>query len=257
MLLAIPFGLLIGIVVGSVGGGGAILALPVLVYVLGEGVSQASTAALIVVAFAAAAGGSLHARDGQVCWRVALSFSAASALGAVAGTAAGAALAATALILCFVPVMLVAAGATWLRAGLTTSGEDDGDCPDARLTTLAAAGMGVGTMTGFFGVGGGFLIVPALTVGLGMAMRRAIASSLVIITLTSLVALTSHVVSGVHLDVTLTLLLAGSTGVGAVLGTRLGQRLPQVLLARGFAIVVAVIAVFLLIDVLALGGPPT
>ena len=72
MLLAIPFGLAIGAVVGTVGGGGAILALPVLVYALDQGVSSASTASLIVVAVAASVGAGSQARDGHVCWRVAL-----------------------------------------------------------------------------------------------------------------------------------------------------------------------------------------
>ena len=76
MLLAIPFGLAIGLVVGTVGGGGAILALPVLVYVLDQGVSSASTASLIVVALGASFGAGSQARHGQLCWRVALVFSA-------------------------------------------------------------------------------------------------------------------------------------------------------------------------------------
>ncbi len=79
LLLAIPFGLAIGLIVGAVGGGGAILALPVLVYVLGEGVGPASTASLIVVALAAAVGAGARARDGHVCWRLALLFSAPAA----------------------------------------------------------------------------------------------------------------------------------------------------------------------------------
>ena len=88
MLLAIPFGLAIGAVVGTVGGGGAILALPVLVYVLDQGVSSASTASLIVVAVAASVGAGSQARDGHVCWRVALIFSVPAAAGAYAGTVA-------------------------------------------------------------------------------------------------------------------------------------------------------------------------
>lgn len=254
--LAVPLGLLIGVVVGTVGGGGAILALPILVYVLDEGVSQASTASLIVVALAAALGGGALARDGHVCWPIALSFSAPAAAGSVLGTLGGSAVSARALILAFVPVMLVAAAATWRRAG---SDSDDGadECPQATRSTVMFAGLGVGVLTGFFGVGGGFLIVPALTVALGVPMRRAIATSLVIITLTALAALASHVAAGAELDVPVTVALAAATGVGAVAGARLGTRLPQALLGRAFAIVVAVIAAFLLIDVLVLGGPPT
>ena len=256
MLLAVPFGLAIGLVVGSVGGGGAILALPVLVYVLGEGVSQASTASLIVVALAAGLGGGALARHGHVCWRIALSFAAAGALGAVGGTAAGSAVAAKTLILAFIPVMLGAAGATWRRAGAPGS-DDRSGCPASRFGPIVVAGAGVGFLTGFFGVGGGFLIVPALTVGLGMSIRYAIASSLVIITLTALVALASHLAVDVDLDVPITALLAGSTAAGALLGSSLGRRLPQRTLARAFAVVVTALAAFLAMDVLLLGGPPT
>jgi len=90
MLLAIPFGLAIGAVVGTVGGGGAILALPVLVYVLDEGVSPASTASLIVVALGASVGAGSQARDGQLCWRVAVTFSVPAIAGAYLGTLASA-----------------------------------------------------------------------------------------------------------------------------------------------------------------------
>lgn len=256
MLLAVPFGLAIGLVVGSIGGGGAILALPVLVYVLGEGVSQATTASLIVVALAAGLGGGTLARRGHVCWRIALSFAAAAAVSAICGTAAGSAVQAKTLILAFVPVMLGAAAATWWRAG-GSDGLDQSGCPESRLMTIAVAGVGVGFLTGFFGVGGGFLIVPALTFGLGMSMRYAIASSLVVITITALVALASHLAADVELDVPITALLAGSTAAGALLGSSLGQRLPQQMLARAFAVVVTALAAFLLMDVLLLGGPPT
>ena len=85
VLLAIPFGLAIGLIVGAVGGGGAILALPVLVYVLGEGVGPASTASLIVVALAAAVGAGARALHGHVCWRLALLFAGPAAAGSLVG----------------------------------------------------------------------------------------------------------------------------------------------------------------------------
>ena len=107
--LAIPFGFLIGFVVGTVGGGGAILALPVLVYVLDQGVSPATTASLIVVALGASFGAGSQARHGHVCWRVALVFSVPAVVGAYVGTVANDAVSARALILAFVPVMLGAA----------------------------------------------------------------------------------------------------------------------------------------------------
>src|SRR3954447_19873439 len=86
LLLAIPFGLVIGLIVGAVGGGGAILALPVLVYVLDEPVGPAATASLVVVSVAAALGASSLARHGRVCWRLALTFALPAAAGSLAGT---------------------------------------------------------------------------------------------------------------------------------------------------------------------------
>lgn len=257
MFLAVPFGLLIGLVVGTVGGGGAILALPILVYVLGEGVGAASTASLIVVALGASVGASTQALHGHLCWRIALTFSAPAVVGAYLGTVAGGSVSGRALILLFVPVMLAAAALTVARGdghgdGITGSSE----CPEPSVLRAGAAGVVVGLMTGFFGVGGGFLIVPALTVLLGLAMHRAIATSLAIITVTGLAALASHLIEGAQPNWPLTLVLCVSAAVGAFAGSHLGRRLPGRTLARAFGAVVALIALFLLVDVLFLGGPP-
>ena len=256
VVLAIPCGIAIGLVVGAIGGGGAILALPVLVYVLGEAVGPASTASLIVVAIAAGVGAGALALRGHVCWRIALTFTAPAAAGSLAGTLANAAVSARALILAFVPVMLVAAGATWQRAAQASS-DDAGRCPDVQARRIIAAGIGVGLLTGFFGVGGGFVIVPVLTLWLGLSFRRAVATSLVIITLTGVAALASHLAIGAAIDVPLTLALAISTGIGALAGTLFAQRVPQAVLGRAFALVVGVLALFLLVDTLLLGGPPS
>ncbi len=255
-LLALPFGLAIGLVVGGVGGGGAILALPVLVYVLGEGVGPASTASLIVIAVAAAVGAGALAFRGHVCWRLALIFSAPAAVGSLLGTLASSAVSPKALILAFVPLMLVAAAATWRRAS-GTSTDEKGECPGLSWTRILVAGFGVGALTGFFGVGGGFLIVPVLTLWLAMSFRRAVATSLVILTLTGLAALASHLATRSGLNVPLTIALAGSTAVGALAGTLVARRLPQQHLGHGFAVVVTAIALLLLVDTLFLGGPPT
>lgn len=255
ILLAVPFGVVIGLIVGAVGGGGAILALPVLVYVLGEPVGPASAASLIVVALAAAVGAGSLARNGQVCWRLALTFSAPAAIGALAGAIANNQVSGPILILSFVPVMTVAAFATWQRAGSTREG-DDGSCPHVAMGHAAAAGLGVGLLTGFFGVGGGFVIVPVLTLWFRLGFHRAVATSLVIITLTGLTALAGHLLAGAHVNVAITAALAASTAIGALAGTHIGQELPQEALGKGFAIVVAAVAIFLLVDTLAFNGPP-
>jgi uncharacterized membrane protein YfcA len=258
LLLAVPFGVAIGAVVGTVGGGGAILALPILVYPLGQGVSSASTASLVVVAMAASAGAGIQARHGHLCRTIALAFSAPAAIGAYIGTVAGGAVSPRALILAFVPVMAAAAAITYVRGGQVgdDTAEDDG-CPDGRLGTAAASGLLVGVMTGFFGVGGGFLIVPALTTLIMLPMRRAIATSLAIVTLTGLAALASHLARGADPDWPLTLLLCAGAIAGAALGSIAGRRLSPLALSRAFALVVAAVSAFLLVDVLVLGGPPT
>jgi uncharacterized protein len=255
MLLAVPFGVLIGLVVGTVGGGGAILALPVLVYVLGEGIGPATTASLIVVALAAAVGAGARVHDRQVCWRIALLFAGPAAIGSLLGAIGNHAVDERVLILTFVPVMLIAAAATWQRA---TGGpeHEPANCPPAPLGRTTLAGLGVGALTGFFGVGGGFLIVPVLTIWLGLGLRRAVGTSLVVITLTAAAALTSHLLAGATPDIPITATLATATATGALAGTAIADRLPQQALGQAFALLVLGVAVFLLIDTIVLGGPP-
>ena len=255
LVTAAALGLVIGLIVGSVGGGGAILALPVLVYVLGEPVGPAATASLIVVAIAAAVGAGSLARSGQVCWRIALAFALPAAAGALLGTLAGTTVGAALLVLLFVPVMLVASFATWQRAAATAR-DDDCGCPQPTLVRVLVAGFAVGALTGFFGVGGGFIIVPVLTLWFDVAFRRAVATSLVIITLTGVVALASHLLAGSHIDLGITAALTLPTALGAYLGTRVSARMPQAVLGRAFALVVCAVALLLLGDVLLLGGPP-
>jgi uncharacterized protein len=255
LVLAAVLGLAIGLVVGSVGGGGAILALPVLVYMLDEPVGPAATSSLIVVAIAAAVGAGPLALRGQVCWRLAGSFAGPAALGALLGTAAATGVGAKLLVLLFVPVMLLASFGTWQRAG-ARAGTEDGDCPRPPVAHLLLAGFAVGLLTGFFGVGGGFMIVPVLTLWFGAGFRRAVATSLVIITFTGAVALVSHLVAGSGIDVGVTAALAAPTALGAFIGARLSARLPAAALGRAFAGVVCALALFVLLDVLVLGGPP-
>ncbi len=255
LVAAVVLGLAIGLVVGSVGGGGAILALPVFVYVLGEPIGPAASGSLVVVAVAAAVGAGSLARSGQVCWPIAGTFAAPAAVGALLGTLAGAEVGSALLVLLFVPVMLAASFATWQRAGAGSGGGDRG-CPRPALAPVLTAGFAVGVLTGFFGVGGGFVIVPVLTLWFGVGFRRAVATSLVIITLTGVVALASHLGTGSDIDLGATAALALPTAVGAFLGAHVAERLPQAALGRAFAVVVSAVALFLLVDVLALGGPP-
>jgi uncharacterized protein len=258
VVLAAALGLVIGGVVGAVGGGGAILALPVLVYLLDQGATPATTASLIVVAIGASVGAASHARQGHLCWRIALAFALPAAAGAYLGTLANTQVGPRTLVLAFVPLILLVGAATYARGNRTVAAaERDGDCPRPRVATVGASGLGVGALTGFFGVGGGFVIVPALTMLLDLPMRRAVATSLAIITFTGIAALVSHLVEGAEPDWSLTLLLAATAAVGALAGSRIGREMRPATLAHAFGVIVFIIGLLLLVDVLLLGGPPT
>lgn len=258
ILEAIPFGLAIGLAVGALGGGGSVLAVPVLVYVLGQDVHEATTASLLVVIAGAAAGSLAHHRVGRVCWRHAATFSAAAVPGVVAGTAAGDALSDSVLVAAFAGVMLVAAAGTWRRAARETDlpGRSVGACPPLHAWRDIAAGVGIGFATGFFGVGGGFLIVPTLAVALAFSLRLAVATSLAIITITSALGIAAHLAAGRAVDVRVTLAMAAACAAGAYAGGRLAPRIPQRTLGRAFAALVVAVAGYLVVSAAFLGGPP-
>ena len=153
--------------------------------------------------------------------------------------------------------MLVAATATWQRAARRRRATRPARCPKVRAGRIVLAGVAVGALTGFFGVGGGFLIVPVLTLWLGFSFRRAVATSLVIITLTG-----KRGADEPRRDRRADRRLGDRCAVrrrpaaGALLGSLSAQRVPQAALGRAFAVVVALLALFLLADTLVLGGPP-
>lgn len=258
-LLAIPFGAAIGVSLGLLGGGGSVLAVPILVYILGQSVHQATTASLIVVTVGAVAGGIGHARAGRVCWRHASAFTAAALPGVIGGTALGNAVSGRTLISAFALIMLAAAAAIWRKAGGKGSVvEDDqrASCPPLRVGKDLGAGLLIGAMTGFFGVGGGFLIVPALAILLGLHMRLAVGTSLAIITTTSILGLGAHLVAGHSLDLAVTAAMTAACIAGALGGAALAGHVPQRQLSRGFAALVVGVAGYLLISSAFLGGPP-
>ena len=262
LLLAVPFGLLIGLAVGMLGGGGSILAVPVLVYVLDQTVPETTTASLVVVAAGAVAGGLGHARAGRVCWRHAGTFTAAAVPGIALGTLAAEAVSGPLLLAGFALVMLAAAHATWRKAEEQQPDpegpwERTGACPPLRLPRDLVAGAAVGVVTGFFGVGGGFLIVPTLAIALAFTMRTAVGTSLTIITATSLLGLGAHLIAGRSVDLDVTAVLTLACVAGAIAGAALAGRIPQRALGRGFAALVVAVAAYLLISVAFLGGPPT
>ena len=255
MLIALVAGALLGVALGTVGGGGAVLAVPVLVFLLGQSVHEATTASLVIVLAAAAAGAAGHARHGQSCWRIAATFIAAAIPGSIAGTALNTVVPAHALLGGFALLLFGVAWLTW-RRGAAFASEVEGPCPCVDLPVIAAAGLLTGTLTGLFGVGGGFAVVPALALGLHVPLRRAVATSLVVVTAVSSITLAEHLAKSTTIDWKIVLPFAAAAVLTASFGGTIARRLPRQTLARGFALMLAGIAGYLAISVTLLGGPP-
>lgn len=227
LVAALGAGGAIGLVLGLIGGGGSILAVPLLVYAVGvASPHDAIGTAAVAVALNAAASLAGHARAGNVKWPCALVFAAAGVIGAALGAEAGKAMDGARLLALFGGLMVVV-GASMLRKRRSP------DNPDVRLERSTASvllprlvpiGFAVGLLAGFFGIGGGFLIVPGLILATGMPLRIAVGTSLVVVTALGLTTAASYALSG-YVDWTLVAILVAGGAAGAVLGVKLGKRL--------------------------------
>jgi uncharacterized membrane protein YfcA len=221
-LFALASGGLVGGVLGLIGGGGSILALPLLVYVVGVAdVHQAVGTSAIAVALNALASLSAHARTGNVRWPCAAVFTVAGIIGAIIGSSLGKLVDGHLLLLLFGVLMIGIGISMFLR------NENNAD-PNVRLTAavasslvprLLAAGLGVGLLSGFFGIGGGFLIVPGLILATAMPLSLAIGTSLVAVSAFGLTTAANYAVSGLVDWPLAALVVAGGVG-GAFLGSR-------------------------------------
>lgn len=222
-LLGAASGSLVGFTLGLVGGGGSILAVPLMVYLVGVPVPHMAigTSALAV---AANAGANLvpHARRGTVKWRCAAMFAAAGVLGAYGGSTLGKAVDGQSLLFLFALLMLVV-GALMLRSS-GDPGNPDVQCHRENAPKVFAFGIGTGFFSGFFGIGGGFLIVPALMASTAMPMRNAVGSSLVAVTAFGLTAAINYAASGL-VDWTLAGLFIGGGVIGGIAGAAASHRL--------------------------------
>ena len=195
---------------------------------------------LAVVSLGAATGAVGQARRGAVCWSSAAWFALAAALGSVLGTFANRALGGEVLLLLFSAVMVLAARATWARAG--SAAVAGRGCPHANARVLLTLGLGVGALTGLVGVGGGFVVVPVLAVGLSFGMREAMGTSIVIVAVVSLCGLFAHLAVGARLDVPLALAMGAAAMAGAYAAPALAARVPTEALGRAFALLVVCVA---------------
>ncbi|SOE06868.1 sulfite exporter TauE/SafE family protein [Streptomyces sp. Ag109_G2-15] len=242
VVLALAAGAVIGLALGALGGGGSVLAVPALIYLLGFTPVAATTASLVIVTVTSATALSAHARDGHVRWRTGLLFAAAGIVpamlgGALAGRVPGAALTAA---------FAVVAGTAAVRM-LRPRAASDTAVP-VRPDRAAAAGAGLGAVTGVLGVGGGFLAVPALVSVLGLRMRDAVGTSLLVITANSLAALAMRAGTADGLDWAAIGPFAGAAVLAAWDGKRLAAKVSGRALQRTFALVLLAVAAFMMIE---------
>lgn len=279
LLVVLLVGGILGLVLGLLGGGGGILAVPLLV-ALGEPVLVASTMSLVIVGTGAAAAIIPHHRARRVDWRVGLTFGALGSVGAIVGARAAQS-ASDALLLGGLAVMLVIGATTMLRAAvrsrrLVTSEEADVLVPTSELDapsdasnvgdslsadsgprgTAATVRMvllasGVGLITGFFGVGAGFVVVPALIAAMNLPVKRATATGLVVIVMNSAVALAVR-----HSDLgplNLTFSLAAATAVFAIVGALVSSKIPGWVLSGAFGVLMLLVGGYTVVSAIVAG----
>ncbi|WP_046775693.1 sulfite exporter TauE/SafE family protein [Streptomyces yangpuensis] len=242
LVLALIAGAVVGLALGALGGGGSVLTVPALIYLLDFTPAAATTASLIIVTVTSATSLYSHAASGHVRWRTGLLFAAAGLPAALAAAALAARLSGQLLTVAFA----VVAGLAAVRM-LTSRAYEDGSRP-VRPVRAAGAGAGLGAVTGFLGVGGGFLAVPALVGVLGLRMRAAIGTSLLVITLNSLAALTVRAGGATPLDWAVVAPFTGAAVLGAWDGKRLSAAVTGPALQRIFAVVLLCVAAFMLAD---------
>ncbi|MEZ5216209.1 MAG: sulfite exporter TauE/SafE family protein [Ilumatobacteraceae bacterium] len=257
-LLASPFGFLIGLSLGAMGGGGSILAVPVLVYIAGQSAKEATATSLVLVTMTALVGIRPHFQAGRVKVKQGIMFglagTGANLLGSVLNKKADANL----LLLLFAGVMLAAGAAMWRGGACRTVNVAARSVGAAAATDIAPpptgfdlrtvvkvilVGSGVGLLTGFFGVGGGFVIVPGLVLALGFSMPDAVGTSLLVIVINSLVALSMRW-SNSAIDWAVVLPFAVSSMAGVTVGGKLAGKKEPCPLQRAFVGLLVVVAIY-------------
>lgn len=276
-LFASPLGFLIGLSLGALGGGGSILAVPALVYAAGQTPKHATTTSLVLVAITSVIGILPHWKAGRVRFASGTIFGLAGVGGSLLGSHWNKAVDPDALLLAFAGVMLVAAAAMWRRTRAmvrpTPAGAGTGvalnslgaaasaldpiddvlpaDVPvgaprrfdAATVAKVLVAGTIVGLLTGFFGVGGGFVIVPALVLALRFDMPEAIGTSLLVITINSAVALATRLQAGsIEWGTVIPFTIASLIGV--VVGTRLAATRNPRSLQQWFVGLLVLVAIY-------------
>ena len=249
--LGVGGALVIGLALGLLGSGGSIVTVPVLVYLFGQPEKQAIAGSLIVVALVAAFGAVLNARAGTVSPRAFVSLGPTGMAGAWAGATLSQYVSGSIQLLAFSTAMLTAATMMLRPARITIAPAVDAQAPSAPGTlTLAGIGFAVGVLTGFVGVGGGFLILPALVLAARVPMHTAIGTSLMLISLNALAGFAKYLLllghQGIRLDFEVLALVALLGMGGTVMGRQVASQLTGPTLRRVFAVALIVIALFII-----------
>jgi hypothetical protein len=268
IMVAVVAGALIGLSLGALGGGGSILAVPVLVYALGQSPAQATTGSLVVVGVTSLVGAVAAHRAGNVLLARGATFGLVATGGAVAGARASAAVPEPVLLGSFAALMLgvglLMAVRQWRGRRIDPARRrslvrfDDPiitfsptfacQCPRALKVLVTATAVGL--LTGFLGVGGGFLVVPALLLALTLPIEYAAGTSLVVITITSTVALLARAGSGVAPDWWPVIALTAAAATAAVAGARVADRADTRRLSAAFTGLVLAVAAYTAVQAL-------
>lgn len=242
---AIPGAIAIGVSLGLLGSGGSILTVPVLVYLIGQDEKVAIAGSLFIVGSIAAAGSLQFLRAGLIQWRSVVVFGAPGMAGTWLGAWLAGWVAGTTQLALFAVVMLLA---SWLM--LRPPDLEHAERAPRAAWKIAADGLLVGVITGLVGVGGGFLIVPALVLLGGLGMHQAVATSLVIIALKSFSGFYKYLDVLKEQDLSLdwsTLLLVTGLGIaGSFAGSHFAKRIPQHRLRTGFGYFLIAMGIYIL-----------
>jgi hypothetical protein len=261
LALAVPLGVVVGITVGALGGGGSILTVPALVYALGQDPRTATTASLVIVGVTTLIGMVPHARAGRVRLGQGVVFGLLGVGGAYLGSLLSASVDPDVLLVAFAGLMFVVAGVMTRRRRSAARARAAGrEQPEARTSpmltlrpfrcdcravgTLLLTATGVGLLTGFFGVGGGFAVVPALVLVLRLPMPVAVGTSLVVITINSASSLVSRLGQDVTLDWAVVGVFTAAAVVGSLVGARITSRVSPARLNLAFTILLVAVAVY-------------
>lgn len=252
LMLSPLSGAIVGLILGLVGGGGSILAVPLLIYVVGiSSTHVAIGTSAVAVAASAAVNLGIQWRQGRVKWPCALVFSLAGIGGALSGAAVAKSVDGQILLIAF-GILMLAVGISMALKKATEGKPDvhlDMDNLFSMGPRLAIIGFGVGALSGFFGIGGGFLIVPGLMLATGMPLAYAIGTSLVAVTAFGAATASSYALSGlVNWPIAGLFVLGGALGglVGAFIGQRLATKGRALNLV--FAAVVLITGAFITLD---------